>query len=82
MPRTKSPKEATFERTFEELGDVVRQLEAGDLPLEKALALFERGQVLAARCTQLLDQAELRVKALVMEDGGEFTEVDVEPEDL
>ena len=44
-------------------------LEAGELPLEEALTLFERGQALAARCGQLLDQAELKVKQLTAEGG-------------
>lgn len=53
-----------FETAFAELEGLVAQLEAGDLPLEDALALFERGQALAARCGQLLDHAELKVKQL------------------
>jgi len=41
---------------------VVAQLEDGDLPLDDALALYARGQALAMRCAQLLEQAELRVR--------------------
>jgi exodeoxyribonuclease VII small subunit len=68
MPRAKTTKEPTFEQAFEELREVVQQLEAGDLPLERSLALFERGQALAGRCAELLDTAELRVKTLAGED--------------
>ena len=46
----------------------MEQLEAGDLPLERSLALFERGQALAGRCAELLDTAELRVKTLTGEN--------------
>ena len=59
----------TFEQAFEELEALVQQLEAGQLALEESLALFERGQALAARCGVLLDGAELKVKQLV---GGEL----------
>lgn len=67
-----SPDEMTFEQAFAELESLVEQLEAGQLPLEESLALFERGQALAARCGQLLDSAELKVKQLVGEKLGDF----------
>ncbi|MCS6909607.1 MAG: exodeoxyribonuclease VII small subunit [Anaerolineales bacterium] len=66
------PAEMTFEQAFEELEALVEQLEAGQLPLEESLALFERGQALAARCGQLLDSAELKVKQLVGEKLEDF----------
>lgn len=55
----------SFEQAFAELEAIVAQLEAGQLPLEESLALFERGQALAARCGHLLENAELKVKQLV-----------------
>jgi exodeoxyribonuclease VII small subunit len=61
----------TFEELYAELEETVRRLEAGDLPLEESLALFERGAVLTERCNSLLDQAELRIRQLVVRgDGG------------
>ena len=54
----------TFEQAFAELEETVRKLEAGGLALEESLALFGRGQALAARCNTQLDQAELKVKKL------------------
>lgn len=54
----------SFEAAFQELEEIVAQLERGDLPLEQALALHERGRRLAAYCAAQLDQAELRVKKL------------------
>lgn len=57
----------TFEQTFAELEETVRKLEAGGLPLEESLALFERGQALAAHCGTQLDQAELKVQQLAPE---------------
>jgi exodeoxyribonuclease VII small subunit len=52
----------TFEQAFDELEANVRKLESGDLLLEEALALFERGQSLAAYCNKLLDEAELKIE--------------------
>jgi exodeoxyribonuclease VII small subunit len=55
----------TFERAFQQLEEVVRQLESGELPLEQSLALFERGMALAKLCEGKLDEAEQKVHQLV-----------------
>ena len=68
--KPESVEQLTFEQAFEELEAIVRQLEAGQLALDGALALFERGQALAARCGTLLDSAELKVRQLVPKEGG------------
>lgn len=54
----------TYEQAFSELQSVIATLEAGDKPLEESLALYTRGQALYAHCTQLLNQAELKVQQL------------------
>jgi exodeoxyribonuclease VII small subunit len=54
----------TFEQAFNELEETVRKLEAGGLTLEESLALFERGQALAARCNVQLNEAELKIRQL------------------
>lgn len=58
-------KDLTFEQAFEQLGEVVQQLESGELPLEQSLALFERGMALARLCEGKLDDAEQKVQKLV-----------------
>ena len=58
----------SFEEALLELEQAGAQLESGNLTLEASLALFERGQQLAAYCGRLLDQAQLRVEMLT-EDG-------------
>ncbi len=63
----------SFEAALAELGDTVRLLEAGDLPLDDALALFERGQKLSARCQALLSAAELKVQQLAPKAGGGYS---------
>ncbi len=62
--KTEPVEEMTFEQAYQELEDLVRQLEAGALALDESLALFERGRALAARCQALLDTAELKIQAL------------------
>ena len=61
-------KDLTFEQAFQQLGEVVEQLEGGELPLEQSLALFERGMALARLCEGKLDDAEQRVQQLVGSD--------------
>lgn len=61
----KEPSAPSFEQGLAELESVVKELEGGDLPLEKALELFEKGVVLSAACRKQLGDAETRVEALV-----------------
>lgn len=53
-----------YEEAFQALEEIVYGLETNSKTLEEALALYERGQALAAHCAALLDQAELRVRQL------------------
>jgi exodeoxyribonuclease VII small subunit len=59
----------SFEACLDELEQVVKQLEAGDLPLERALELFERGMGLSETCRKQLEDAETRVEMLIRKDG-------------
>lgn len=68
----------TFEEALAELEEIVERLDAGELLLEEALALFERGQALAARCSEQLEAASLRVEQLT--EHGEIVEINVEEE--
>ena len=53
----------SYESARDELGVVVQQLEAGGLTLEQSLALWERGEELAASCQKWLDSARTRLEA-------------------
>jgi len=59
----------TFEASLDELEKVVKELESGDLPLERSLELFERGMSLSAICRKQLEAAETRVEILLRKDG-------------
>lgn len=51
----------SYEQARDELVAVVAELEAGNATLEKSLALWERGEALAARCQEWLDTARTRL---------------------
>ena len=57
----------SFEQALSELEAAVQRLEEGDLPLEEALALYERGMRLVQYCNDLLDKAELQVEQVTVE---------------
>lgn len=60
----KNNDDLSFEEAFQELEETVRKLEAGGLPLDETLALYERGQELATLCGKLLEEAELKIREL------------------
>jgi exodeoxyribonuclease VII small subunit len=64
--------ELSYEEAFNQLDAIVTALEGGELPLETAMDLFERGQNLIRRCADLLDKADLRVRQLSGEDLVDF----------
>ena len=53
----------SYEQAREELGGVVKRLEAGGLTLEQSLDLWERGERLAAICADWLEGARARLTA-------------------
>ena len=59
----------SFESCLEELEKVVRELEAGDLSLDRSVELFERGMQLSDSCRRQLEEAETRVEQLIRKDG-------------
>jgi len=61
--------ELTYEQAYAELEGIVLLLEQEQTDLEATIIWFERGQQLAKRCQELLDQAELRVKTLGIDTG-------------
>ena len=60
---------ANFESGLDELEKVVRELESGDLPLERSLELFEKGMALSEMCRKQLLDAETRLEMLIRKEG-------------
>ena len=56
--------EPTFEQAQAELEQIVERLERGQVPLDEALALWERGEQLYAFCRARLDSAQGKVEEL------------------
>lgn len=62
-PDAASVTELSYEQARDELVAVVARLEAGGATLEESLALWERGEALAARCQEWLDGARAKLDA-------------------
>lgn len=58
-----------FEECLQRLEKIVDELEKGDLPLEKALSLFEEGISLSNTCRKELESAEGKVEILLKQNG-------------
>lgn len=72
----------SFEKSMQQLDDIVKQLEKGDLTLDEMLKLFEQGIALSGSCSKLLDEAEKKVNILIKKENTyekqEFTSLDKE----
>ena len=79
-PEAKVPS-STFEESVRQLGEIVERLEAGDLPLEESIALFEMGVRLSREAQARLDAAEKRVEELLgFDENGRPRVIPIEPE--
>jgi exodeoxyribonuclease VII small subunit len=74
MPAKKT---VNFEKALSELEKLVEEMEQGNLTLEDSLKRFEKGIALTTECQQALQNAELKVKELV-ENNGRLLEKDFE----
>ena len=82
MAKDKAKESATpinFEKSLDELEDLVQRMEQGGLTLEESLAQFQRGIELARACQKALSEAQQRVEVLLEKDG-ELGEAPFEPE--
>ncbi|WP_438351402.1 exodeoxyribonuclease VII small subunit [Paenibacillus sp. FA6] len=61
--------ELKFEQAMSQLEAIVDELEHGDVPLEKAIELFQKGMGLSQLCSQKLEQVEQKIEMIVQEDG-------------
>ncbi len=62
--------EKKFEAALGRLEEIVKELESGDLPLERSLKLFEEGTKLARVCNKRLEEAERKVEILLKDKSG------------
>jgi exodeoxyribonuclease VII small subunit len=66
MNNTDDPAKLGYEAARDELAEVVRKLEAGGLSLDDSLALWERGEQLAAACERHLAGARERIESVIV----------------
>lgn len=59
----------TYEQALMELERSVQQLEAGQLPLEEAIAVYKKAAQLSAHCAQKLQEAEQKIEVLLEQNG-------------
>jgi exodeoxyribonuclease VII small subunit len=75
-------KQVAFEDALKKLESVVARLEAGDVPLEESIRLFEEGMALAALCQSRLDEADRKIDLLLRRPEGNRVESEDESEIL
>lgn len=78
---SKAAKPESFEKNIERLDAIVRQLEDAELPLEKALQIYEEGMKLSELCQKQLQEAEGRIQVLMKRAGGKIVAEPFEPEE-
>ncbi len=55
----------SFETGLKQLEAIVKEMESGELPLERSIELFEKGMCLSERCRKQLEEAETKVEILL-----------------
>jgi len=78
---SKPAKPESFEKNIERLDAIVRQLEDADLPLEKALEIYEEGMKLSEVSQKQLQEAEGRIQILMKRAGGKMAAEPFEEEE-
>jgi exodeoxyribonuclease VII small subunit len=78
--KTEASREPGFEEAIGKLEAIVRELEGSDIPLEKALSLFEEGVRLSKVCHRKLSEAEKKVQVLARNEEGELEPRPFEPD--
>jgi exodeoxyribonuclease VII, small subunit len=63
----------SFEQAVAELERIVDQLERGDVPLDKSIEIYERGEALKQHCEKLLGAAEKRIEKIRLDRSGQPT---------
>ena len=70
----------SYEKALKDLEDIVREIESGELPLEKSLKKFEDGVKLSRYCTKMLDDAEQKITILLKDEDGNISEEEMRNE--
>ncbi|WP_281163399.1 exodeoxyribonuclease VII small subunit [Marinococcus halotolerans] len=69
--------EQSFEQAMEKLEQIVERLEEGEVPLEKAITMYQEGMTLSNTCHEKLQKVEKQMDEIV-DENGEVTPLDSE----
>ena len=61
--------ELSFEEAMAQLEEIVKKLEDGDVPLEKAINYYQDGMKLSKLCSDKLQNVEQQMEQIVNEQG-------------
>ncbi|EZH67714.1 exodeoxyribonuclease VII small subunit [Bacillaceae bacterium JMAK1] len=67
--QTTNDEKLTFEQAMTNLEEIINQLEAGDVPLEQAIDMYQQGMKLSKQCHEQLQNVEKKMDQIVNEDG-------------
>lgn len=62
-----------FEQALDQLEQIVRRLELGEVPLAESIEIYERGEALKRHCEALLKRAEARIEKITLGPDGRPT---------
>ncbi|TXL67935.1 exodeoxyribonuclease VII small subunit [Cerasibacillus terrae] len=74
-----STEKISFEAAMEKLEEIVKKLEEGDVPLEKALTYYQEGMKLSKLCNDKLTHVQKQM-VQIMNEEGEMTSFDMQEE--
>lgn len=75
------PRSSEFEKSFQQLEEIVKRLESEELPLDESLRLFEEGIRLSRFCHQRLEEVEKKIELILADAKGQPVTEPFEPED-
>ena len=70
-------KEVSFEESLNELEDIVKKLENGDISLDNAIKEYDKAMKLASSCDKKLKEAESKI-AKIVNDSNELEDFEIE----
>lgn len=69
--------EKNFESTMTELETIIKELENGQVPLQKAVEYYEKGVKLKQSCEDILNKARMKISKVETDENGEMKIVDI-----
>lgn len=79
MKKAKNDADFKFERALARIEQIVDRMESGEIELDKALALYQEGMELMARCQATLEETQNKIKKITRDIQGRLK---VEEHDL